>query len=175
MHLRKARCADVPALLALINGYAQRNLLLPRTEPSLVARLDDFLVAELKGELVGCGALSPLGPGLGEIRSLAVRADCGGHGLGSRIVRALMDQAQERGFLELLTLTRRVSLFASLGFTVTRRERFLDKLAVDCAACPMNSNCDETALRWEPPGAGAFDDKQARAQTTTPREGVAAR
>lgn len=174
MHLRKAQEADLPALLDLINGYAQRNLLLPRTEASLRARLGDFLVAERGGELVGCGALSPLGPGLGEIRSLAVRADCSGHGLGSRMVRALMDQAQERGFLEVLTLTRRVSLFASLGFTVTRRERFLDKLAADCAACPMNLGCDETALLWEPEGAEAFDIKMARA-LDTPREGAAAR
>lgn len=174
MHLRKAQDADISALLDLINGYARRNLLLPRSEGSLQARLGDFLVAEANGELVGCGALSPLGPGLGEVRSLAVRTDHAGHGLGSRIVRALMDEAAQRGFLEVLTLTRRVSLFASLGFTVSRRERFLDKLAADCAACPMNSGCDETALLWEPEGARAFDTTVARAERT-PREGAAAR
>jgi len=174
MHLRKAQDADVPALFRLINGYARRNLLLPRTEPSLQARLGDFLVAEANGEVVGCGALSPLGPGLGEVRSLAVRADHAGHGLGSRIVRALMDQAVEQGLLEVLSLTRHVSLFASLGFTVTRRERFLDKLAADCVACPMNSNCDETALLWEPQGAQVFEMKAAR-EETSPREGAAAR
>lgn len=174
MHLRKAQDADVPALLDLINGYARRNLLLPRTESSLLARLGDFLVAETNGELVGCGALSPLGPGLGEVRSLAVRADHAGHGLGSRIVRALMDRAVEQGLLEVLSLTRHLSLFASLGFTVTRRERFLDKLAADCAACPMSSRCDETALLWEPQGTRAFEMKVARDQRS-PREGAAAR
>ena len=35
MPLRKARAADIPSLLALINGYAARNLLLPRTSASL--------------------------------------------------------------------------------------------------------------------------------------------
>ncbi len=150
MRLRKARSADVPALLALINGYARENLLLPRTEASVVSRLADFTVADEHGEVMGCGALSPLSPGLGEVRSLAVRSDHGGKGLGSQIVRALMDEAAERGFVEVLTLTRRVSLFEALGFSVTRRERFLDKLAADCAACPMNSCCDETALVWEP-------------------------
>ena len=36
--------------------------------------------------------------------------------------------------------------FESLGFSVTRRELFLEKLAADCAACPMNLCCDETAV-----------------------------
>jgi hypothetical protein len=43
-----------------------------------------------------------------------------------------------------------VSFFASLGFMVTRRERFLDKLAADCAACPFNLDCDETAMVRRP-------------------------
>jgi amino-acid N-acetyltransferase len=141
----------VPALLALINGYAARDLLLRRTEASLRARLSDFTVAEEGGELVAGGALSELGPGLGEVRSLAVREDRSGHGVGRRIVETLMAQAAERGFVELLALTRRVSFFERLGFTVTRRERFLDKLATDCQACPLNLCCDETAMAWPVP------------------------
>ena len=46
----------------------------------------------------------------------------------------------------MLALTRRVRFFEALGFTVTRRERFLDKLVADCQACPMNLCCDETAM-----------------------------
>lgn len=151
MRLRKAEERDVPALLALINGYAARDLLLRRTEASLRARLSDFTVAERGGELVGGGALTELGPGLGEVRSLAVREDCSGHGVGRKIVETLMAEARERGFAELLALTRRVSFFERLGFSVTRRERFLDKLATDCQACPLNLCCDETAVVWPVP------------------------
>ncbi len=146
MRLRKALEGDVPPLLDLINGYADRNLLLRRTEESLRARRADFLVAEHEGEIVGCGALTELGPGLGEVRSLAVRADQAGHGIGRQIVEALLAQASERGFVEILALTRRVPFFEALGFTVTRRERFLDKLQTDCKACPLNLCCDETAV-----------------------------
>ena len=38
-----------------------------------------------------------------------------------------------------------------LGFQVTARERYLDKLRVDCAACPLNAGCDETAMVRRPP------------------------
>jgi len=153
VRLRDASERDVPPVLALINDYAQRNLVLPRTEESLRANLGDFAVAEVDGEVVGCCALSELGPGLGEIRSLAVRADMNGRGIGRGIIEHLMTRAWSRGFAEVLALTRRVSLFERLGFHVTRRERFLDKLATDCKACPLSLCCDEIAVHWLPPEA----------------------
>jgi amino-acid N-acetyltransferase len=134
VRLRKARERDVPALVALINGYAQRGLLLARSEDSLRARLADFSVAEAAGELLGCGALSELGPGLGEVRSLAVREDRTGRGIGRRIVQRLIEEAGERGFTEVLALTRSVPFFESLGFAVTR----------------LNLCCDEVAMVREP-------------------------
>jgi amino-acid N-acetyltransferase len=146
LRLRRAEERDVAPLLDLINGYAQRNLLLGRTEESVRSRLADFLVAEEDGEVVGCGALTELGPGLGEVRSLAVREDQAGHGIGHKIVEALLARAGDRGFAEVLALTRRVGFFEALGFTVTRRERFLDKLQTDCQHCPLNLCCDETAM-----------------------------
>ena len=144
--LRRARTADVPPLLDLINGYAMRGLLLPRSEASLRARLDDFVVADDGGRVVACGALSELGRGLGEVRSLAVAEDAAGMGIGHALVDHLMDEAAARGFREVLALTRRESFFARLGFGVTERERFVDKLRVDCVACPRNACCDEIAM-----------------------------
>jgi amino-acid N-acetyltransferase len=147
MSLRPAAEADVAALLALINGYADRGQLLRRTEESLRGRLADFVVVESsEGGIVGCGALTELGPGLGEVRSLAVREDYAGRGLGRRIVEGLFEEAARRGFTQVLALTRRVPFFEALGFAVTERERFLEKLQADCAACPMNLCCDETAV-----------------------------
>lgn len=167
VRLRRARTRDVPALLALINGYAMRGLLLPRTGGALRERLDDFVVAERGRRLVGCGALTELGPGLGEVRSLAVAEDAGGCGIGHALVERLVGEAGARGFREVLALTRRESFFARLGFVVTERERFADKLRVDCAACPKNLCCDEVAMVREPvvarPRAGAVEGEGAQA------------
>ena len=146
MKLRQARSSDVPVLLDLINAYASRGLLLRRSEKSLRRALADFTVAVEGEQILGCGALTALAPGLAEIRSLAVREGEEGRGLGHRIAQYLLEEAAERGFDQVLALTRRVSFFQALGFEVTRRERFLDKLAADCASCPMNVCCDETAM-----------------------------
>ena len=171
VRLRKAIEADVAPLLALINGYAARDLLLRRTEDSLRSCLDDFWVAEEDGEIVGCGALTALGPGLGEVRSLAVREDRSGRGIGRAIVERLLDVAAERELVEVLALTRRVPFFEALGFHVTRRERFLDKLMVDCRACPLNLCCDETAVVRTPPERNGLNAETAEIR----REGASGR
>ena len=157
MRLRDAEERDVAPLLALINGYADKDMLLRRTEESLRLALPDFVVATRPGpdgseEIVGCGALTMLGQLLGEVRSLAVRPDMAGKGLGRKIVEHLLTQARDRGFAEVLALTRRSSFFDALGFEITRRERFIDKLMVDCGACPLNLCCDEIAM-VRPPAA----------------------
>lgn len=162
MRLREARASDVPALLALINGYAARNLLLARSEASLRARLAEFSVAEERGRVAGCAALSPLGVGLAEVRSLAVAEDHAGRGIGRALVERLLAQAARAGYLEVLALTRRTSFFEALGFGVTRRERFLDKLAADCRHCPLNLDCDEVAMvRPVVPRAAAIEADRA--------------
>jgi amino-acid N-acetyltransferase len=161
VRLRDAEERDVAPLLALINGYADRGMLLRRTEESLRRALPDFVVVTVPSasgeeEIVGCAALSMLGPALGEVRSLAVRADHAGKGLGRRIVEHLLVLARERGFAEVLALTRRSSFFDALGFEITRRERFIDKLMVDCGACPLNLCCDEIAMVRPPAAPGEF-------------------
>jgi amino-acid N-acetyltransferase len=90
------------------------------------------------------------------VRSLAVRPDHAGKGLGRRIVEHLLVEAGRRGCAEVLALTRRSSFFDALGFQVTRRERFIDKLMVDCGACPLNVCCDEIAMVRPPARPGEF-------------------
>jgi amino-acid N-acetyltransferase len=166
VRLRKAVLADVPALLDIINGYARRGLLLSRSEASLRERLADFTVAELDGRVVGCAALTELGPGLAEVRSLAVHEGFAGRGIGHALVEAVVAEAARRGFHEVLDLTRRTSFFAALGFEATRRERFLDKLMVDCQTCPMNLCCDETAM------VRVLEDDGFTADTEIAKEGA---
>ncbi len=159
-------------MASLIGVYAARDLLLPRSEDSVQERLGDFSVAVDDGVVVGCAALTELGPGLGEIRTLAVREDRAGRGIGAALVVRLVAEAGERGFREVLVLTRRLSLFERLGFQVTDRTRFLDKLEADCRACPHHDACDETAL-VRPPGRIDVDSSRTEAhRSDTSSEGI---
>ena len=70
--VRKASMPDIHALLELINGYAAKGIMLPRTEFEMSENIRDFTLVFSEGRLVGCGALHFYSPTSGEIRSLAV-------------------------------------------------------------------------------------------------------
>src|SRR5438270_13327565 len=82
--VRKARMTDIAPLLALINGYAARGIMLPRTEFEISESIRDFSVAFSGGQLIGCGALHFYSPTTGEIRSTAVDEGTKTQGIGRR-------------------------------------------------------------------------------------------
>ena len=71
---------------------------------------------EPDGRILGCGALHVMWEDLAEIRTIAVREDCQGHGIGHRLVEALLATARELGVRRVFVLTFAVGFFASHGF-----------------------------------------------------------
>ena len=56
LSVRKAVMHDIPPILDLINGYAAKGQMLPRTEFEMSESIRDFTVVSMGGELLGCGA-----------------------------------------------------------------------------------------------------------------------
>ena len=63
-------------------------MLLNKEAVAYYESVTDFVVAEIDGRVVGCGALHVLWEDLGEVRTLAVDASVLGHGVGSAAARA---------------------------------------------------------------------------------------
>lgn len=144
--IRSARLEDVPAIAELVQYFAQRDELLPRSEDEIRSSLGRWLVTEVDGSLVAVGSLVPYSDVLVELRSLAVAPDQQGRGYGSELVEALAETAEAQGFNELFALTRALDFFARCGFKVVGMERFPQKVWTDCARCPLREHCDETAM-----------------------------
>ncbi|GAY09382.1 N-acetylglutamate synthase [Pseudonocardia sp. N23] len=115
MLVRRARTADVTAIKSLVDGYAGR-VLLAKEIITLYEAVQEFLVAELDGVVVGCGALHVLWEDLGEIRTVAVAPSTLGRGVGHAIVSGLIDGARELGLRRLFVLTFEKHFFAKHGF-----------------------------------------------------------
>ena len=114
--IRSARTADVATIKALVDGYAGR-VLLAKELVTLYEMVQEFLVGELDGEVVGCGALHVLWEDLGEIRTVAVAPGAVGHGVGHAIVAALIARARDLGLRRLFVLTTRtMHWFLKRGF-----------------------------------------------------------
>jgi amino-acid N-acetyltransferase len=143
---RKATERDLDTLYNIIQGYAEQGIMLPRSRETLQEQLDTFVIAEIDGELVGCGALTRLGPDLVEIRSLGVTEGHKGQGIGKELIAALEAEASRQGVAKVMALTYEVSFFQRNGFTIVPKEVFPEKVWKDCMNCKKRFACDEIAV-----------------------------
>jgi amino-acid N-acetyltransferase len=122
--IRSARTSDVPVIRKLIDANVESGRLLSKATVTLYEDIQEFCVAELAGNseraensgLAGCGAVHVLWEDLAEIRTVAVRDDCRGCGIGHGIVDKLIERSRELGVRRVFVLTFAVDFFASHGF-----------------------------------------------------------
>jgi len=144
--IRKATMRDIHDLLLLINSYAAKGIMLPRTEFEMSENIRDFVLAHAGDRLVGCGALHFYSPTSGEVRSLAVDPDIKNRGVGRALVEALEKDAREYGLHSLFAFTYVTGFFEKLGFSEVERGELPLKAWKDCLRCPKFHSCDETAV-----------------------------
>jgi amino-acid N-acetyltransferase len=175
--VRKAVMHDIPPILALINHYAAEGIMLPRTEFEVSEAIRDFSVVLRHGELLGCGALHFYSPTMGEIRSLAVQPHAKTHGVGRRLVEALLEEAQAYELDAVFAFTYVAEFFSKTGFQSVERGILPLKAWKDCLRCPKFHACDEIAVlrilrpeRWNQPQPPAFlADADSYIQLPTPQ------
>ncbi|WP_145323298.1 MULTISPECIES: N-acetyltransferase [Paenibacillus] len=146
---RKAVPEDVEPLYEMIKGYAERGIMLPRSREILHRQLEHFVVAEVDGEVVGCGSLCRLGNDLVEVRSLGISEGHKGLGIGSRLLDRLVEEAERQQIPKVMALTYEVSFFLKNGFAVVEKEIFPEKVWTDCVHCSKQDCCDEIAVLKE--------------------------
>jgi amino-acid N-acetyltransferase len=148
--LRRATVADVAGIAGVMAGYVEDGSLLPRSTGDLYRSLQEFHVAvDANGRVLACAGLRVLWDDLGEVRSLAVRPEAHGQGLGKALVARVLDDAREMGIGRVIALTREVVFFERCGFTVAARETMPRKVWTDCVVCPRRHACDEIAVEIE--------------------------
>jgi amino-acid N-acetyltransferase len=96
--------------------------------------------------IVACAALELVWRDLAEIKSLAVADEMRGHGIGTKLVKAAIDEARRLKLARVFALTREARFFEKLGFRDVPKETLPHKVWTDCIQCPMQTNCDEVAM-----------------------------
>lgn len=114
--VRPARTSDVAAVRRLIDTYADDRRLLSKATVVLYEDVQEFVVAELHGAVVGCGAVHVMWADLAEVRTVAVDPDQHGQGIGSALLLRLLDQARAVGVSRVFCLTFETGFFARFGF-----------------------------------------------------------
>ncbi|HEY8464684.1 MAG TPA: N-acetyltransferase [Bacillota bacterium] len=143
---RKAKMQDVERLHELINAFADKGLMLPRSLNMMYEALREFTLVEDDGVLVGAGGLHVTWDNLAEIRALAIKEEYQGKGLGKQLIEKLLQEALELGINRVFALTYQGEFFKSCGFHEVPKEQMPHKVWKECINCPKFPNCDETTM-----------------------------
>ena len=114
--IRPAKTSDVKKIRAIVDTYAVERKLLSKETVTLFESVQEFVVAESDGEVVGCGALHVLWEDIAEVRTVAVVKQMHGKGVGHLILENILAKAKEVGVKKVFCLTFETKFFGSHGF-----------------------------------------------------------
>ena len=144
--LRKALVKDVPEIATIVNEHAKNGVMLQRPVAHIYDNIRDYILVEVDGSIVGCGALHIMWSDLAEIRAVALKNEYRGKGYGVPLIESLTKEAHELGLKKIFVLTYQENFFRRLGFENVDKAELPHKIWADCINCLHFPNCDEIAL-----------------------------
>jgi len=116
--LRDAELGDVGGLLELLEPLERRGMLVPRSRERLEHEIEDYLVIERDGMIIGCAALHEYPDArMGELACVAVHGDYRGGNRGERLLADAERRARRRGLSAIFALTTHTAhWFIEKGF-----------------------------------------------------------
>jgi amino-acid N-acetyltransferase len=115
--VRPAKTSDIKKIRKIVDSFAEQRRLLSKETVTLYEGVQEFTVAEVDGEVVGCGALHVLWEDLAEVRTVAVVESMHGKGIGHEILENILSRAKEVGVRKVFCLTFETKFFGAHGFT----------------------------------------------------------
>ena len=146
MRIRKAKISDLKQVHKLINNFARREQMIPRSLNEIYETLRDFVVCEDYGDICGVCALHIMWEDLAEIRSLAVDKKYQKKGIGKTLVKQCLKEAKALGIRKIFALTYQPAFFKKIGFLDIDKSSLPQKICGDCLRCHKFPECDEQAV-----------------------------
>lgn len=146
MRIRKATIKDVKIIHSLVNKFAKKDEMLPRSLNEICENIRDFFVFHEKNKILGAVALHILWEDIAEIRSLAVADEYQGKGIGRKLVEQCLKEAKTLGVKKVFALTYNPEFFKKFGFEDIDKNLLPQKIWGDCIKCPLFPECEEVAV-----------------------------
>jgi amino-acid N-acetyltransferase len=143
----KAKLSDIVLMQGVVKPEVEKGIILFRSSDEMATNIRSYILAKNGSEIIGFGALHFHADNLAEIRSLVVKEDFRGQGVGKGIIQNLLKEGKEMGLNEVFTLTYQRSFFEALCFHEISKEKLPPhKIWADCIKCKHFPVCDEIAL-----------------------------
>ena len=147
--IRKANVNDVKKIQKLINYYARRDRMLPRSLNELYENIRNFFVYSEGKKVYGCCALSIDWEDLAEIKSLAVAPSKTGRDIGSKLLKSCLKDAKALKIKKIFALTYIPEFFERFGFRKVSKRKLPHKIWNECIKCVYFPRCKEIAMMKE--------------------------
>lgn len=147
--IRKANVTDVKKIQKLINYYAKRDKMLPRSLNELYENIRDFFVYVDGQKILGACALHIDWEDLSEIKSLAVAPSKAGKGVGKKLLAECLKEAKAMKLKKVFALTYVPGFFEQFGFRVIDKSQLPHKIWSECIKCVYFPGCKEIAVMRE--------------------------
>jgi amino-acid N-acetyltransferase len=147
--VRKAGLTDVSEMFRIINYYAEKQLMLPKTQLQLYENLRDYSIVTDESDpsqVLACGALHIYWENLAEIRAVAVAPGITRRGIGTGLVEKLLAEAREMHIEQVFVFTYEPGFFGRFGFIQVEHSTMPLKVYNECFHCPKFNKCDELAM-----------------------------
>ena len=151
--IRRATLSDVLLIHRLIQRYPHELILRPVN--NIVENIDRFTVALRGRELIACACWQIL-PEIGcpegatvELQSVAVSKAYRGQGIGSRLIKFVLQRISGFKPAQAIVLTFEPDFFGHLGFKEIEKTQIIHKIYRGCIYCTKHTNpftCPEIAM-----------------------------
>lgn len=151
--IRRATLSDVLLIHRLIQSYPHELILRPVN--NIVENIDRFTVVLRGRELIACACWQIL-PEIGcpegatvELQSVAVSKAYRGQGIGSRLIKFVLQRISGFKPAQAIVLTFEPDFFGHLGFKEIEKTQIIHKIYRGCIYCTKHTNpftCPEIAM-----------------------------
>jgi argininosuccinate lyase/amino-acid N-acetyltransferase len=140
--------SDVDSIYQLTNFWADKGEILPRSRDNIIHDIQNFVVAELDGKVVGSASLYIYQTGLAEIRSVVLQDDAQQQGQGKALIQYLLEFAYQMELEQIIVLTYIPKYFQQLGFNLIDKSSLADNIIEDSEPSPHKDPADEVAMEY---------------------------
>ncbi len=148
MSVRRARMSDVDSIFSLTTFWAEKGEILPRTRDNIIHDIQNFVVAEIEGKVVGSASLYIYQTGLAEIRSVVIDENAQKQGQGEALVQYLLEFAHQMELQQIIVLTYIPQYFTQLGFHLIDKSSLAENIIEDSEPSPHKDPADEVAMEY---------------------------
>lgn len=143
----KPKLSDIAAMQKLVKKEVESGVILYRDENEMANTIRSYTLAKENGQIVGFAALHIYSPDLAEVRSLVIKDEYRGKGIGGKLIGELEREGKDLGLSRILTLTYQKEFFERNGFVEIPKEKIPEhKIWADCIKCKHFPICNEISL-----------------------------